>query len=251
MAVAGQVEHPERLSTLDISYRSEGTRLSAYLARPRESGSYPAIIICHDVFGLSDHARDVARRFANQGFVVLVPDGFARLDLSPDESKIRGRGGLLEDRLTVADLNQGADLLRALPYCSGKVGCVGFCMGGRNALLWACSSPKVDAAIDCWGGFVTGDNSPLHPTPVVDLVGQLKIPVYAVFGGDDQNPSPAHSAELRQKLEKAGKLGLVTMETFAGCGHAFFADHRPEMYREKAAFELWPKMVAFFKQHLK
>jgi dienelactone hydrolase len=58
------------------------------------------------------------------------------------------------------------------------------------------------------------------------------------------------AAELRERLQREGRLGLVTMETFADSGHAPFADHRPERYRERATFELWRKMVSFFKVHL-
>jgi dienelactone hydrolase len=86
--------------------------------------------------------------------------------------------------------------------------------------------------------------------PVVDMVKNLRRPVYAVFGAKDENPSQAHAAELRERLQREGKLGLVTMETFANAGHAFFADQRPERYSERAAFELWPKMVSFFRTHL-
>jgi len=252
MAVAGQVERPEVLVTQEVSFRSEGTKIPAYLARPRESGRYPGVILIHDIFGVSDHARDVARRFANVGFVTLVPDCFARIDLSTDVTQVRSRAGQLDDRLTVRDLEGAAALLRGLAYSSGKIGTVGFCMGGRSALLFASSSDKVDATIDCWGGGISSDSpiTPQHPVPVVELVKNLRRPVYAVFGADDENPSPAHAAQLRAYLEREDKLGLVTMETFANAGHAFFADARPERYREKAAFELWPKMVGFFKTHL-
>lgn len=252
MAVAGQVERPEVLVTQEVSFRSEGTKIPAYLARPRESGRYPGVILIHDIFGVSDHARDVARRFANVGFVTLVPDCFARIDLGTDETQVRSRAGQLDDRLTVRDLEGAVALLRGLAYSSGKIGTVGFCMGGRSALLFASSSDKVDATIDCWGGGISSDSpiTPQHPVPVVELVKNLRRPVYAVFGADDENPSPAHAAQLRAYLEREDKLGLVTMERFANAGHAFFADARPERYREKAAFELWPKMVSFFKTHL-
>jgi len=241
------------VATQEVSFRSEGTKIPAYLVRPREGGCYPGVILIHDIFGVSDHARDVARRLANVGLVTLVPDCFARIDLGTEEAEVpRWRAGQLDDRLTVHDLESAAALLRSLPYCSGRIGTVGFCMGGRSALLLACSSDKIDATIDCWGGSISSDSSvtPQHPVPVVDLVEYLKRPVYAVFGADDENPSQAHAAELRERLEREGKLGLVTMETFANAGHAFFADVRPERYREKAAFELWPKMVNFFKTHL-
>ncbi len=167
--VAGQVEHPERLATQEVSYTSEGTKIPSYLARPRENGRYPGIVILHDIFGVSDHARDVARRFANVGFAVLVPDCFARIEIGTDETidKIRVRAAQLEDHLTVRDIEGAAALLRSMPYCNGKAGTVGFCMGGRTALLLACSSDKIDATIDCWGGSVTPDTgtSPLHPVP--------------------------------------------------------------------------------------
>ena len=252
MAVAGQVENLERLATQEVSFTSEGTKIPGYLARPRGGGPYSGLMLLHDIFGVSDHARDVARRLANVGFATLVPDCFARIELGTDESRVRERAARLDDSLTVRDIENAAALLRDLPFCNGKVGTVGFCMGGRSALLLACSSDKIDATIDCWGGSITPDTGvgALHPVPVVDLVKNIRRPVYAVFGADDENPSQAHAAELRERLQREGKLGLVTMETFANAGHAFFADHRPERYRERAAFELWPKMVSFFKTHL-
>jgi len=157
----------------------------------------------------------------------------------------------LPDAQLVRDLDKAADVLAAEPGMSGKIGCVGFCMGGRTTLLYACSSNRLSAAIDCWGGAVTADMSPVtanRPTPVIDLVPKLGCPLYVVCGEEDANPSPAHAEQLRQRLQQAGKD--FTLEAFKNAGHAFFADYRPS-YREKAAFELWPKMVAFFDRNLK
>jgi dienelactone hydrolase len=105
--------------------------------------------------------------------------------------------------------------------------------------LLACSGDKIDATIDCWGGGISSDTpvTAQHPVPVVDLVKNLTRPLYAVFGADDENPSPAHAAELRLRLEREGNLRLGTMETFANAGHAFFADVRPKRYYEKTAFQ--------------
>src|SRR5215471_20655929 len=120
MAVAGQVERPELLATLEASFRSDGTKIPAYLARPRERGRYPGVILIHDIFGVSDHARDVARRFANVGFVALVPDCFARIDVGTGETleEVRPRAAQLDDHLTVRDLENAAALLRDLAYCN-------------------------------------------------------------------------------------------------------------------------------------
>jgi carboxymethylenebutenolidase len=152
----------------------------------------------------------------------------------------------------VRDCEAAAALLRKQVGCNGKVGCVGFCVGGRWTLLYACSSSTVNAAVDCWGGFITRaslekETTPERPRPVIDLVPSLNCPLYVVCGEEDQNPSPAIAEELRQRLQKAGKTFQFDM--FKNAGHAFLADYRPS-YQEKAAFELWPKLVSFFKTHL-
>ncbi len=256
MALAGQVEDRQRIVTEDITVASDGANIEAYLAKPRAAGRHPGVIVIHEAFGVDDHIKDVVERFANAGFIALAPNLYQRVgapkagDMSTVMQKMFG----LEDRQLVRDLEAAAAYIRALSDSNGKVGCVGFCMGGRTTLLFASSSDKVDAAIPCWGGFImsaTPDaaSTASRPTPVIDLVSTLHCPLYAVVGAEDANPSPAHAAELRGRLDKAGKGTQATIEIFEGAGHAFFNDRRPN-YREKQAFELWPKMVAFFKKHL-
>ena len=255
MALAGEVKNLATLDTRDVTFSSDGFQMKGYLARPKAPGSYPAVIVLHEAFGLVEHERDVARRFANAGFITLAPDIYSRvgaLKNAADMNEVRAKMFGLADAQIVRDANAAAAFLRAQPGASGKVGCVGFCVGGRWTLLFACSSDQVNAAIDCWGGFVmraTPDAAITaeRPTAVIDLVPQLHCPLFVVCGEEDQNPSPADAEELRQRLERAGKT--FQYELFKNAGHAFFADYRPS-YREKAAFELWPKMVAFFKTHL-
>jgi carboxymethylenebutenolidase len=254
--VAGQVHSPERIVTKDVAFASEGAEINAYLARPVESGTYPGLIVIHEAFGVNDHIKDICRRFANVGFIALAPNLFKRVGEPPvgDMAAIGKLMQAMPDRLVVHDLENAADYLRKTEGCSGKVGCVGFCMGGRCTLLFACSSTRVDAAVDCWGGFIASASADTattanRPTPVVDLVKDLHCPLYSVFGAEDQNPSPEHQSQLRARLEAAGKDKIATLESFAGAGHAFFADYRPS-YRETPAFSLWPKMVFFLKRHL-
>jgi carboxymethylenebutenolidase len=157
----------------------------------------------------------------------------------------------LSDEQLVRDVDQAVTRLEAEPGMAGRIGCVGFCMGGRTTLLYACSSQRLSAAIDCWGGGITADAAPVtpqRPTPIVDLIPRLSCPLYVVCGEEDTNPSPAQIEVLRQRLEQHGKTFII--DVFKGAGHAFFADYRPS-YREKAAFELWPKMVSFFDTYLK
>jgi carboxymethylenebutenolidase len=256
MALAGQVENPQRIATEEITFASDGTSIEAFTATPREAGRYPGIIVIHEAFGVDDHIRDIVGRFANAGFVALAPNLYQRVGAPApgDMGKLMQKMFGLQDPQIVRDLEAAAARIRAMNTSNGKVGCVGFCMGGRTTLLFACSSKKVDAAVDCWGGFIlsaTPDaaSTPSRPTPVIDLAGGLNCPLYVVVGAEDQNPSPAHAAQLRERLDKEGKSALATVEIFDDAGHAFLNDKRPN-YREKAALELWPKMIAFFKKHL-
>jgi len=173
MALAGEVKNPETLDTRDITFTSDGSQMQGYLARPKASGTYPGIIVLHEAFGLVEHERDVARRFANVGFITLAPNVYSRvgapkvpLELAEVMSKMFG----LKDSQLVRDFEAVAAFVRPQPGCNGKVGCVGFCVGGRWTLLFARSSDKVNAAIDCWGGFVTratpeAPTTPERPTP--------------------------------------------------------------------------------------
>jgi carboxymethylenebutenolidase len=253
MALAGQVTNPERVEERDVSFQSDGTAINAYLARPREPGSYPGIIVIHEAWGVNDHIRDVTRRFANLGYVALAPDLYTRVGApkaADSMDVVISRMLSLSDRQLVRDLDKAADLLASQPGMNGKIGCVGFCMGGRTTLLYACSSNRLSAAIDCWGGAVTADAAPVtpqRPVPIADLVPQLSCPLYLVGGEEDANPSPAQLEALSQRLRQAGKT--FTVDIFKNAGHAFLADYRPS-YREKAAFELWPKIASFFETHL-
>jgi carboxymethylenebutenolidase len=254
MAVPGQVENPERLQTERITLISGGDEIEAYLARPDAPGLHPGLIVIHEAFGPVEHIHDIARRFANLGYAALAPNLYSRAG-APDptnmQSVLSSMFGL-SDAQVVADLVAASDYLTARDDANGKVGCIGFCSGGRQTLLFACSSDKVDAAVDCWGGFVdraTQDatTTPERPVPPLDLIRNLRCPLLAVFGAEDQNPSPAVAQELRNRALAYGKD--VTVNVYQEAGHAFFADYRPS-YRETAAFALWPEIVSFFEQHL-
>lgn len=252
MALPGQVTNPQAVLSRDVKY-GEG-ELDGYLARPRAPGRYPGVIVIQEIFGVNEHIRDVTRRFANAGYITLAPNLFARLgpvDVSNIRNALEAALGL-EDAQMVGDLGVAAAFLRAEEGAGGKVGCIGFCFGGRESLLLACSSNRVDAAVDCWGGFISratpeAKTTAARPVPVIDLADRLQCPLLAVFGAEDQNPSPADAAELRARLEQAHKT--ATVKIFEGAGHAFFADYRPT-YREGPAFELWRDVTAFFKTHL-
>jgi carboxymethylenebutenolidase len=253
--IPGAVTNPSRVHGETIEFKSGADTIKGYLARPSQSGRNPGIVVIHEAFGLVEHIRDIARRFANIGYNAVAPDLYTRSG-SPDPNNMDSVFPVmfgLSDAQAVRDLEASAAHLRRLSGATGKIGAIGFCSGGRQTLLFACSSNKVDAAVDCWGGFIhratpDAETTPARPTPILNLVDRLHCPLFAVFGEEDQNPTVAQSEELRNRAQRAGKD--VSIKVYQNAGHAFLADYRPS-YREAPAAELWRDAVAFFDKHLK
>jgi carboxymethylenebutenolidase len=254
--VPGLVTDPSRIKGGVISLSSGRTQIAAYLARPLQPGNYPGIVVIQEAFGLVDHICDVARRFANLGYNAVAPALYWRRGGPKDPEVMEQVFPVmfgLPDSEAVQDLEAAADYLNALPGATGKVGAIGFCSGGRHTLLFACSSAKVNAAVDCWGGFIhratpDAETTAARPKAPLDMVGNLHCPLFGVFGVEDQNPPVALEAEMKKRGQAAGKD--VTTKIYQNAGHAFLADYRPS-YREAPAHELWADATTFLGKHLK
>jgi carboxymethylenebutenolidase len=254
--VPGAVRDPSRVRAEDLTFPgADGTQVNGYLARPADEGSHAAMIVIHEAGGLNDHIRDVGNRFANIGYVALAVDLYTREGGPPpmdDVQAMMKRLFSIPDARVLGDLEGAADFLRGRDDVTGRVGCIGFCMGGRYALLFACSSDRPNAAVDCWGGFIdkaTPDerSTPERPVPPLELADKLKCPLLAAIGAEDQNPSPEMGAQLLERARRSGNE--VKVDVYEGAGHAFFADYRPT-YRPEAAAKLWQEIVPFCKRHL-
>jgi carboxymethylenebutenolidase len=254
--IPGAVTDPSRIRGEAIEFKSGSDTIRGYLARPSQPGRNPGIVVIHEAFGLVEHIRDIARRFANIGYNALAPDLYSRAGGPSNPDDIATVMPVMfgkSDAEAVQDLGAAAAHLRELSGATGKIGAIGFCSGGRQTLLFSCSSNKVDAAVDCWGGFIDratpdAETTPARPTPIITMVDRLNCPLFAVFGEEDQNPPVALADELRSRAQRAGKD--VTIKVYKNAGHAFLADYRPS-YREQPAFELWSDAVAFLDKHLK
>jgi len=263
--VPGAVGDPAGVIGEELTFAGAGgDRVGGYLARPADSGPArpsrdgraPGLIVIHEAGGLNDHIRDVANRFANIGYAALGVDLYTREGGPPpmgDVQAMMKRLFAMSDATVLGDLEGAADFLRARDDVSGRVGCIGFCMGGRYTLLLACASDRLDAAVDCWGGFIdraTPDerSTPERPTPPLELAAKLHCPLLAAVGAEDHNPSPAIGAQLRERAGASGRE--VKVDVYEGAGHAFFADYRPT-YRPQAVARLWAEIVPFLERHLK
>jgi carboxymethylenebutenolidase len=254
--VPGAVVDPGGLRAEMLTYPGfGGDAVNGYLALPAGAGPHPAMIVIHEAGGLGDHIKDVANRFARLGYVTLGVDLYTREGGPPpmdDLEKLMARLFSMSDERTLGDLEGAADFLRAREDTTDKVGCIGFCMGGRYTLLFACASDRLDAAVDCWGGFVdraTPDerSTEMRPTPPLELAEKLSCPLLAAVGIEDHNPSPDVGAQLRERASVSGQP--VRVDVYEGAGHAFFADYRPS-YRPEPAALLWDRVVPFLAEHL-
>jgi carboxymethylenebutenolidase len=230
----------------------DGDELEAYLARPLGPGPYGAVVVIHHMPGYDKPTKEITRRFAAAGYLAICPNLYSREapGASPDDAAAAARaaGGVPDERL-VGDVAGAAAYLRSLTSSNGKVGVIGYCSGGRQAFLAACSLP-LDAAVDCYGAFVVGtppEGFPLAVKPLLDIAGQLSCPLLGLFGAEDKHPSPDQTAELAQTLDKLGKA--YGFHTYPDAGHAFFAVDRVS-YRPQAANDGWARVLDFFGRYL-
>jgi carboxymethylenebutenolidase len=248
--VPGAVTDPSLVSESSLTVTADdGHAIPLHVARPsRAAGRLPGLVVIHEAFGVNDHIRDVARRFAAQGFVAAAPDLFARVGgpAPPgDMQEVMRRVGAIADPEAVADLRATAAWLREQPDSNGRVGCIGFCMGGRLALLLATHPGVLDRSVDCWGGRITRRTAVIderHPEIVVERLDRLDCPVLGVFGADDQNPDASDVQELRVALDTRGLEHRILV--YPDAGHAFFADYRPT-WREQQAHAAWGEFLRF------
>ncbi len=229
-----------------------GDSIEAYLARPLAAGPLGGVVVIHHMPGYDPATREITRRFAAMGYNAICPNLYSREapGASPDDAAaaVRAAGGVPDDRL-VGDVGGAASHLRSLDSANGRVGVIGYCSGGRQSFLAACSL-SLEAAVDCYGAFVVApppSDLPLRARPLVHLAPQLSCPLLGLFGAEDTHPSPDEVAELDRLLTEAAKQH--EFHVFENAGHGFFAVDRP-MYRQEAAVKGWKLIAEFFGRHL-
>jgi len=228
-------------------------QIDAYLARPLGAGPYPGVVVIHHMPGWDGPNKEITRRFAHHGYVAICPNLHFREGKDTPEANsasIREAGGMPDER-TMGDVQGAIDFLRALPFVNGKVGVIGYCSGGRQTYLAACTLRGIDAAVDCYGGGVAAkaeELTPRQPVAPVDFTRDLQCPLLGLFGIEDTRPSPDEVAKTRDALEKFGKT--YEFHTYENAGHAFFAVDRPQ-YRQAAAIDGWKKVFAWFDKYLR
>jgi carboxymethylenebutenolidase len=220
-----------------VTFRADSGEASGYLTLPRAGGG-PGVVVIQEWWGLVPHIKDVAERFADAGFLALAPDLYhGKAAKSPDEA------GELMMALNIDQAER--DLSGAVSYLqkhqantTGKVGSVGFCMGGALSLFAASRNPDLNACVVFYGG---------HPKVKPDLAA-LRAPVLGLYAGRDKSVTPEVVRDLDRQLTDLGKTH--EFHTYPDAQHAFFNDQRPEVYSRADAEDAWMRTVAFFRKYL-
>ncbi|MGH7852910.1 MAG: dienelactone hydrolase family protein [Candidatus Binatia bacterium] len=241
-AAAQVAESDPAILTHNINYEGKAGKVTAYLARPVKAGKYPAIIVIHENAGLTDHIRDVARRLAKEGFVVLAPDYLSRLGgtslVTPKGTGVSNISELVPWPVIAEDTVAGFNYLRILPDVrTDKQGLIGFCWGGEMTFAAATQIPTLDAAVVFYG------RSPNPP----DLVKNIRAPVMAHYGEKDAgvNKGINDTVAAMKKYKK-----VYDHKIYPGAQHAFNNDQRRDRYHPEAAKEAWGRTLDFLKKHL-
>jgi carboxymethylenebutenolidase len=222
-----------------------------FLAAPA-GGPQPGVVVIPDVWGLSDHTRDVAQRLAREGFAALALDVYRKTgrpelaDVSAAMAWIRE----LSDPLVLETVQDGIDALARDASQGRKVGVIGFCMGGQYAWLAACACRGLSAAAPFYGmlRYESGLDAVKKPRAPLDAVATLSCPVLGLYGCEDAIVPNADVDELEARLARQRHPHEIVR--YEGAGHAFFNDTRPAMYRPAPAADAWTRLLAFLRARL-
>ncbi|MBI4588154.1 MAG: dienelactone hydrolase family protein [Candidatus Rokubacteria bacterium] len=221
-----------------IEYKRNGQPVGAHLATPPGPGPFPAVIVIQEWWGLDDHIKDVAERYAREGYVSLAPDLYHG-NVTKDPNEAGKLMGALKREEAVKDLLGAVAHLKAMKEVrADRIGVTGFCMGGSYALLLPCRTKDIRAAAPYYGEI-----------PDEATLRNLAAPILYIYGDADFWITKDEVGRLEATLKKLNKPGDVTI--YPGAPHAFFNDTRKDVYRQTEAQDAWRRTLDLFAKHLK
>jgi len=242
------------IQTERVSIPVGAAQMPAYLARPKDGGKYPAVIVWMEIFGVNSHIRDVAERIAREGYVVVAPNFFHRtnptIEVGYDEAGMAA--GIAEmqkldaDQM-IADAKATVAWLRARPDTTGKIGVTGFCIGGHMTYLTAAET-DVAAAASFYGGGIAGAQGPGGKPAPIHRTNKIQGKIVCLFGGKDAMIPGSQVDAIRAALEQHGVAHEVVV--YDAADHGFFCDQRAT-YHEASAKDAWTRVKALFASELR
>ena len=238
-AVTSRLAHSPRHREW-VTVKSGDRQVSCFVTFPEVSGRAPAVLVIHEIFGLSDWARSVTDQLAEHGFIAIAPDllsgagpnGGGTGEFPGVDAVVKAIGKLPPDQIT-ADLNAAAAYLTTLPSCNGELAVAGFCWGGGQTFRYATNNPKLKAA------FVFYGPGPTQP----EEVARIACPVYGFYAGNDARVS-ATVPKSTELMKAAGKSYEPVI--YDGAGHGFMRageDDKPTPGNQQAMTAAWQRWL--------
>jgi carboxymethylenebutenolidase len=220
------------VETLNLTTSRGAT--TAYVARPRTEGD-AGVILIQEYWGINDHIRDLAGRYAGEGYLCVAPDLFrGKVAADPKEASALMQALAMDDGLEI--IRNAMDAAEET-YGIKRFAITGYCMGGTFALRAACEMPELKACAPFYGDI-----------PEEKLLAKLRVPTLFIAGSRDAWINPEKVNRLRESAKKYNlPLEIVSYEA----DHAFFNNTRPEVYDAKAAADAWRRVLGLFDQHLR
>lgn len=221
-----------------VEYKNGAIKLSGYLSKPVKKGKYPAILVIHENRGLNEHTRDVARRFAANGYVALAADALSRKGgtgsfATPDKAREAFSSLVMSE--VMSDLNASLTFLNSHQNVKkGKLASIGFCWGGARSFALATEPNDLKAAIVFYG-----------TAPSEEQLAKVHCPVLGIYGETDERIT-SKVPEVAASMKKLKKQ--YEHKIYKGAAHAFFNDTNTERYNAEAAKEAWTQTLTFLKK---
>jgi carboxymethylenebutenolidase len=228
-----------------VQYRHGDRTVHAFLVFPETKDKAPAVIVIHEIFGLTDWVRGVADQLAEAGYIAIAPDllsgmgpkGGRSSDFTGRDGAREAIGKLPPEQIS-ADLNQVADEAKKLPACNGKIAVSGFCWGGMQTFRFATNRSDLSAAYVFYG----------NPPEKKEDFQRIKCPVYGFYGEKDARVN-ATIQGAREAMKEAGKT--YEPEVYDGAGHGFFRtgeESSANAAEKKAREEAWKRWKELLKK---
>lgn len=223
-----------KTETLDLNPQAGAT--SAHVTLPSDGNSTPAaVLLIQEWWGVNDHIRDIAGRYASEGYLCIAPDLYrGKVTRDPDEASKLMHALAIEDG--IATIRSAMEETKR-KYNVSRMGITGYCMGGTFALRAACELPELDASAPFYGDI-----------PEEEVLSRLKVPTLFIAGERDQWISPEKVEGLKAA---ARKYNLPVEVVSYDADHAFFNDTRPEVYNREAAADAWRRVLSLFDSRLR
>lgn len=236
------------LTVGEIQIPVAGGNMPAYRAKPERGANFPIVLVVHEAWGVHEHIRDVARRFAKLGYQAVAPELFARygdasrMDQATRNSQIMSRQ---PDAEVMGDLDAAAAWAATDGGDANRLAITGFCWGGRVVWLYAAHNPRLKTGV-AWYGRLVGQTTQLQPAHPIDLVDRINAPILGLYGAADTGIPLDTVGRMTDALLTARKPSQIIV--YPNTPHGFHADYR-DSYRPGPARDGWERLQAWFRRH--